>query len=119
MNLQQTIEDLEQKAAQYSDAANALRVVLAHEQPANGSAPARSTAPTNGSAPAKSASGSNGAGSGKQAAVKVAASKQPASRQPAGKKANKKYTMSPEARAKLSKLMKERYAQKKAAAGAA
>ena len=90
MNLQETIAELENQAAQYTEAANTLRALL--EQEATGKV----------AAPAKAAT--------KTAAQKVAKGAPRKARKKAGKKA----AVSPETRAKISEALRASHAARKA-----
>jgi hypothetical protein len=111
MKLQQTIDELEKKAAQYTEAANALRIVLSQEQSNNGGG-----ASTNGSNGSSSgASGSNGSRTVARAQSNGVANKVAKAKKTEGKKpGRKRAAVSPETRAKISAAIKERHKQRKA-----
>lgn len=96
MDLQQTIDQLEQQAAQYTEAANALRVLLAQIGGA-------SAAPEQAEAAAPKAGRPRGAGNAK--AAKAAPAK--AAAKPA--RAGGKRTVSPETRAKIAAAIRARH----------
>jgi cell division septum initiation protein DivIVA len=104
MNLQQTISELEQKAAEYTQAADSLRVLLRYEN----------TGGTSGSGRNGSTAGAKAEASTRGTAKKGAKEKA-ASPTVAGKQQGKRAPMSPETRAKLSASAKARH--QKAQAG--
>jgi hypothetical protein len=91
MNLQQTITELEQKAAEYTQAANSLRALLAYKN-------------TNGT----SGAGSNGSAAGVKSlastrgAVNKGAGQKASSPKVAGKQQSKRAPKSAETRAKIA-----------------
>ena len=87
MNLQQTIADLEKKAAEYTEAANALRALL-NGRPAPDGATERPAPPNQSGTRARGGRGTK-----------------------AGKKANKR-VVSAETRAKMAAAAKARYQKK-------
>jgi hypothetical protein len=102
MNLQQTITELEQKAEDYTQAANSLRALLPYEN-ANGT----------------SGSGANGkaVGAKVQASTQGAAKKGAASTpKAASKQKGKRAPMSAETRAKIAAAVRARH-EKKSQAG--
>ena len=72
MNLQQSIDDLERKAAQYTEAANALRALLQNEGSVQDGATGQQQAPRQSGRAAKSATkAKSGAKSGKNGSKRV------------------------------------------------
>jgi hypothetical protein len=109
MNLQKTIEELEGKAAEYTEAANSLRTLLPYEH-ANGNSQTR-------------ASGQNGSVSSSKVKAKPGPKRQlstqgaaqTSAKQTKGQKTTgKRSPVSPETRAKISAAIKARHQQKKA-----
>lgn len=107
MNLQRTIAELEEKAAQYSHAAQALGVLLPYEETASASFGA--------SAGQQKTSVKQGPNT-PSAAGKSNASSKAGSKGGSNNRA-KRPPMSAEARAELSAIMKARHQQKIGAAG--
>ena len=87
MNLQETIAELEKQAAQYTEAANALRALLDQETTSKVATPSPAA--------------------GRKAAPRKAAAK-------GSKKASKKAVVSPETRAKISEALRASHAARKA-----
>jgi cell division septum initiation protein DivIVA len=108
MNLQQTIDDLEQKAAEYTQAADSLRTLLPYE---NGDRTSQTT--SGGVSGRTNASKANAKGGVKTSSA--SGMKQTGSKKAAGQKTTGKRTpVSPETRAKISASIKARHQQKKA-----
>ncbi len=98
MNLQQTINELEQKAADYTQAANSLRALLPHENTNGTSGVGRKQ-----TTPSAQTPSSTRIGGGKGTAKNTSPAKT------AGKRA----PMSAEARAKIAAAVKARHAQRR------
>jgi hypothetical protein len=96
MNLQQTIADLERQAAQYTEAANALRTLMQNTGSADGSA--QNGIPEQEAVPRRRGRKPKGGAEAKT-----------------GKKGNKR-SISPETKAKIGAAMKARHEQKRQAA---
>ena len=100
MNLMQTINELEQKAAEYTQAADSLRALLSYEESD------RNSGRQNGN--------QAGAKAGTKSQSTSGVHKQASPKKSAGKKAaGKRSAVSPETRAKISAAIKARHQQKK------
>ena len=112
MNLQQTIEELETKAAEYTQAANSLRALLPYEN-VNGSS--HTKVKLNGSTNGSVNRSSNGKVKSKLAAKPISSTqeaKQATVKKGRGQKATRKRApVSPETRAKISASHKARRQQ--------
>jgi hypothetical protein len=117
MKLQQTIDELEKKAAQYTEAANALRIVLSQEQSNNGGGASANGSNGSSSGSSNGASGSNGSRTVARAQSNGVGNKVAKAKKTEGKKPGRKRgAVSPETRAKISAAIKERHQQRKAQA---
>lgn len=116
MNLQQTIEELETKAAEYTQAANSLRALLPYEN-VNGSS--QNKAKLNGSSNGSINGSANGNYNGKvksklgaKSESSTQSAKQATAKTSRGQKASRKRApVSPETRAKISASHKARRQQ--------
>lgn len=102
MDLKQTIAELERQAAQYTEAANALRALQ------NGGASSAPAAVAEAIAPVRRR--------GRQPKAQGAAGAKPAAKK-AGKAQGQKRYVSPETRAKIAAAIKARHDQKRQARG--
>ena len=91
MNLEQTIADLDRQAAQYTEAANALRSLLGQG---------------GGQAPAASKAGAGKSNAGRKASKKAGAAKK--------RQGSRKAAVTPETRAKISEALRASHAARKA-----
>jgi hypothetical protein len=108
MNLQKTITELEQKAAEYTQAANSLRALLPYENTSGASGASGASANGNTSV-AKSQASTRGA-------ANKGASQKAASPKVIGQQQGKRAPMSAETRAKIAAAVKARH-HKKSQAG--
>src|SRR4028118_393421 len=109
MNLQQTIDELEQKAAEYSQAADSLRALLAHENGNSNSQPKVNGVSGNANSSKSTIKANNGV-----KAPRAFAKKQTGANKATGTKfSGKRAPVSPETRAKMSASIKAKHQQKK------
>jgi hypothetical protein len=108
MNLQKTITELEQKAAEYTQAANSLRALLPYEN-TSGASGARTYGSNGKTAVAKSQASTRGG-------AKKVAKQKTASPKVIGQQQGKRAPMSAETRAKIAAAVKARH-HKKSQAG--
>lgn len=98
MNLQQTIDELEQKAAEYTQAASSLRALLPYENASGASGSEASVSTAGAKAQSRTRGGAKKGAKGKAASPKVA-----------GQQQGQRESTSSETRAKIAAAAKTRH----------